>query len=463
MDENLTLRRRQILLASAPAILASLGSGVSPESPTHTSEPSQPGEDGNGDSDPNKSDKKIHNVLDFGAKADGVTDDRSAIQTAITDAAPGDTIYFPATSDSYIINPVSGPWESGEEYGIYYDPNAAEHPNALTFLGEGRNSILRTAPGQTANNILFNIEVTGDVSAQLSFLTLDGNKQNQDTQEHRNIGFRNYTHKRLESKSNEVDIVLTNCWGTNFGSAIFEPYTGGITINRCTAWSGDSHGFNPNPREPTDPPVVITNCYAHNMGLYGCDASDGKHVIRNCVFENNNFGIKNTANTIESTWERVRVTRSANRGYMKSGDESNTGQRHHILMKDCIIDESGTYGLVTGDSMDLYIQGSVLVTNTKGSKAVNLRGNCNVYAEDAKICATNNAGIGLDSRIQGEDGATIGMYQYYQNKGGNIGESTNLHIDQQNPTNKTDLEGVPKAHEVGAKPRSYYTTNGPEQ
>lgn len=51
----------------------------------------------------------VISVADFGAVGDGIADDRAAIQAAITAAAPGDVVYFPAGIYS-ASQSVSGPW-----------------------------------------------------------------------------------------------------------------------------------------------------------------------------------------------------------------------------------------------------------------------------------------------------------------------------------------------------------------
>lgn len=47
------------------------------------------------------------NVLDYGAVGDGVTDDRAAIQAAITACGAGQTVYFPTTNSGYLLDSVT--------------------------------------------------------------------------------------------------------------------------------------------------------------------------------------------------------------------------------------------------------------------------------------------------------------------------------------------------------------------
>src|SRR5262245_17218335 len=70
----------------------------------------------------------VLNVREFGAKGDGVTDDTAAIQRAIDSAGRGATISFPR--------------------GVYLVANfAVKNRSGLTFLGEGRDSVIKQKSG----------------------------------------------------------------------------------------------------------------------------------------------------------------------------------------------------------------------------------------------------------------------------------------------------------------------------
>lgn len=79
----------------------------------------------------------VYNVRWFGATGDGVTNDSTAIQTAITAAiAAGKPLYFPAGT---------------------YLATALTVTGALTIFGDGDQSVIKT----TANAILFNVSAAG--------------------------------------------------------------------------------------------------------------------------------------------------------------------------------------------------------------------------------------------------------------------------------------------------------------
>lgn len=83
------------------------------------------------------------NVKDFGAVGDGVTDDTTAIQTALTEAS-GKTIYFP--SGTYVVN--------------VGDSETKFSPGADTLiLGDGWQTILRfNLTGSANTRVLWNID-----------------------------------------------------------------------------------------------------------------------------------------------------------------------------------------------------------------------------------------------------------------------------------------------------------------
>ena len=107
------------------------------------------------------------NVMDFGATGDGVTDDRLAIQAALTVGAGGE-VDFPIGSYAVSVG------------GLGWDLNV---PAGTLLRGESRTgSVLMQRGGQPSSTRLLYL---GGAGITLQNLTLDGNKANQTTDEHR--------------------------------------------------------------------------------------------------------------------------------------------------------------------------------------------------------------------------------------------------------------------------------------
>lgn len=58
---------------------------------------------------------RVYNVLDYGAKGDGVTDDAGPIQNCINDSLAGSRIYFPYTGNKYVVGTMIK-FKSGRAY-----------------------------------------------------------------------------------------------------------------------------------------------------------------------------------------------------------------------------------------------------------------------------------------------------------------------------------------------------------
>ena len=74
------------------------------------------------------------NVRDYGAEGDGQTDDTDAIQQAIEDASAGDTVFIPATEESYLVS-------ASNRAAVDFTTVADD----VTISGEGIESRLRMA------------------------------------------------------------------------------------------------------------------------------------------------------------------------------------------------------------------------------------------------------------------------------------------------------------------------------
>jgi hypothetical protein len=111
------------------------------------------------------------NVRDFGAKADGKTDDTPAIQRAINSISEsGGTIYLP--SGIYMLGTSAG--------GVEVYPNGSPikssliiNKNNVTFQGNGSSTILQLMPAKKMRAI----SITG-TNVVIKNLVVDGNKAN---------------------------------------------------------------------------------------------------------------------------------------------------------------------------------------------------------------------------------------------------------------------------------------------
>lgn len=96
------------------------------------------------------------NVLQFGAKGNGQTDDTDAIQRALDQAASnGDTVFFP--KGTYVVNPMKT---------LYVESHTG-------IVGEGKNSIIKASPAQFGWEL---VRATGE-DIVISNIYLDGNNQ----------------------------------------------------------------------------------------------------------------------------------------------------------------------------------------------------------------------------------------------------------------------------------------------
>jgi hypothetical protein len=240
-------------------------------------------------------------IRDFGAEADGETDDTTAILDAIDAVAPGGTIVIP--EGIVRISPRNNGYDPTETKAAL----PIERPDdGLSIVGAGQNvsdSQLVMDDGHTDNHIGLGIraDVTGTTGSEYSGLTirgltLDGRWWGQladDTGDFPN-GFA--TNIRGEFRSVTFENCRVQQWATT-GGLMAAP---GIRIRNCEfvrngygiAQDGkNGHGFNVR-TDGREGRVVADEClFLNNVGD-GIDARTGKVTINRCVFKGNGWGVK---------------------------------------------------------------------------------------------------------------------------------------------------------------------------
>lgn len=157
-------------------------------------------------------------IHDYGALGDGVTDDRSAIQTALAAAAPGSFVYAP--NGLYLVGKGAGSW-------------CLTIPSGVTMRGESRDGVvLLQAPGIPGGVRILDVESPG---VTISDLTLDGNKGAQTVDEHRAGVF----------ALNAPGLVIRNVVARNFTGDGLYLYNGedGAVVDRVLVTGNDRNGI----------------------------------------------------------------------------------------------------------------------------------------------------------------------------------------------------------------------------
>jgi parallel beta-helix repeat protein len=193
--------------------------------------------------------RPVINVKDstYGATGDGVTDDATAIQAALTaaDTAGGGTVYFPSDS-------------------VYIVGTQLNMGSNTTIMGGGWSTVLKMAD---AADLLAILHATSKSNIIISDLQLDGNKANQTT---------NLQHGIRTSDS--TDIVIQRILGHSFKGSTTAG-TEGAVVNIRGAAAFEAR-------------ALISSCIAHSVGGYGIGTyRAGTVVISNCLaYDNDTHG-----------------------------------------------------------------------------------------------------------------------------------------------------------------------------
>lgn len=230
----------------------------------------------------------VFNVKDYGAMGDGATDDTAAINSAISAATNGGTIYLPP--GTYVVNPATG-------------INLA---NNTRLTGSGTGSIIKVASHANATGNVVKAQSISSVS--VDNLMIDGNKTNQTNSTNYGLYFGTVTNGTVYNvwvqNFTGVGIHIYNSTGVkvldNFSTA--NGYHGfeceqstASTWQGNRAWNNTLHGIIINPGE-------VGSTGSSSISLVGniCDSNSqygiavgiangglGQRLTKDCVISNN--------------------------------------------------------------------------------------------------------------------------------------------------------------------------------
>jgi hypothetical protein len=95
-------------------------------------------------------------VTEYGATGDGITDDTTAINAAITAAGTNGTVYWPAATDAYLCKPTS---------------SAVKPSTGQTWFGDGQTSVIRFVDGGATQ---YGIDGSSSTGVTFRNLVIDG-------------------------------------------------------------------------------------------------------------------------------------------------------------------------------------------------------------------------------------------------------------------------------------------------
>lgn len=211
------------------------------------------------------------NILDYGAKGDGETDDTQAIQNAINYASTMNMgVFIPV--GIFIVSPDTG----------------LSIPSNMVILGAGFDSVIKVSPQSDVQGNIIKAEDSDMVL--LSNFCVDGNRANQSQLDTVACHYGVYLSSSNNSKVENVTVHDM----TGVGVHVYN--CSGVVVSNCTSYNNNYHGFE---CEQCSGTVWIGNNGVHNErhgifispGEVGGTGSIGNVVSNNNFSKNNQYGV----------------------------------------------------------------------------------------------------------------------------------------------------------------------------
>ena len=405
--------------------------------------------------------KDVVDVRDFGAVGDGKTDDSGAITEAIRAAKPGETVFLPETSNSYLLS-FDG---TGEETAIKLGPKS--DIKNVTVVGQ-RPAVgaqtLRVEPGSydtSAPNWVLKLVATQRFE-NLTFrnLTIDGSRPSKDKAaaldgEDALTGVL----LRRGSAGGGHSITFENCVVQNCSASAMRFEESGVTCRNVTVRRAGRHGFNPVAGDTAvDPGFVGESIRSVNNGGTGIDHRRGTARLENVYTENNRSGNKWKHHVRRLEVRDHHSVSDRNRGWRSNHTGTDDVPKvQHIVFRNILVEQPKISGIrVSGDATEIacdFHNVEVRQTEVQNSRAGI------VFSRDAHtgkkkegrvvVVGTDNGGgvyVGSDAVMN------VGTFDHFQNEEGPfIAESGVLNFDKiENVDPGRNIFGTPGASSVGA-------------
>jgi len=399
---------------------------------------------------PDPSDPDVLDVTAYGAVGDGETDDTEAINDAIADAEPGQTVFVPATEDSYLVS--TGNRAAVDFTGVAENVTIAGEINEA---GSGTNSHIRmddvTTDNPSGNMWVMGGELNGDKIEGLTIraLRLDGNRE--ENERFRVSGFSMYPSGTGHDITIE-DLIVEDSSSRGLGTSGDK-----VTVRRLTIRNNARHGFNPGGSGRLDPDVharslrIVNNGSGNGANGTTMDVTEGNIVVEDVYANGNNQGAKigQTGGQPDSfVLRRVNLRGARGNGGWRDTAEDGALAGSTITFDRVQVIEPNGHGFELSNAGRYEIT-TILVDGAGQGNDHNVEIEDSATV-DADTIISRNAENGYGLHYSSSEDSTVDEFIHADNSEGAVGGDTSRLTIGQRTNRMSDELDVPDREDVGA-------------